>query len=84
MGSPCMIWSIRSNLKRIAQKKLPSWFSNPSVYYPNKIHLEQSSSEITAAYKAGLVEGSSLLDLTGGFGVDTFYFSKKIREVIPL
>lgn len=68
--------------KKIAQKKLPSWFSNPSVYYPQKIHLEQSSSEITAAYKAGLVEGSSLLDLTGGFGVDSFYFSKKIREVI--
>jgi 16S rRNA G966 N2-methylase RsmD len=68
--------------KRIAQKKLPSWFLNPSVYYPKKIHLEQSSSEITAAYKTSLVEGCSLLDLTGGFGVDTIYFSKKIREVI--
>ncbi len=68
--------------KRIAQKKLPSWFLNPSVYYPKKIHLEQSSSEITAAYKTSLVEGCSLLDLTGGFGVDTFYFSKKIREII--
>ncbi len=68
--------------KKIAQKKLPSWFSNPSVYYPNKIHLEQSSSEITAGYKAGLVEGRSLLDLTGGFGADTLYFSKNIREVM--
>ncbi|MDZ7614781.1 MAG: hypothetical protein U5K51_14585 [Flavobacteriaceae bacterium] len=42
--------------KKIAEKKLPSWFSNISVYYPKKIHLEQSSSEITAAYKAGLIE----------------------------
>lgn len=67
--------------KKNAQKKLPSWFSNTSVYYPKKIHLEQSSSEITAAYKAGLVEGRSLLDLTGGFGVDTFYFAKNIREL---
>ncbi len=63
------------------EKKLPTWFNTPLIYYPNKLNIEQTSSEITAAHKANLVEGKSLVDLTGGFGVDCFYFSKKIAQV---
>ncbi len=61
--------------------KLPTWFQTEGIYYPKKIHVEQSSSEITASYKAGLVTGSELIDLTGGMGVDSFYFSKKVAQV---
>jgi len=67
--------------KKKAEKKLPTWFHTPNIYFPKKINLEQTSSEITAAYKADLLNGTSVADLTGGFGVDTYYFSKKAAEV---
>jgi hypothetical protein len=67
--------------KKRCEKKLSTWFSTNNIYYPNKLNIEQTSSEITAAYKAVLVSGNTLIDVTGGFGVDCFYFSKQIREV---
>ena len=67
--------------KKKCQHKLPTWFKTPNIYYPNKRNIEQSSSEKTARYKANLVHGKTLLDSTGGFGIDTFFFSKKIDQV---
>ncbi len=67
--------------KAKAKDKLPSWFSTENIIYPSKISVEQTSSEKTAAYKASLISGESLIDLTGGFGVDDFYFSKKIKTI---
>ncbi len=67
--------------KKKCRTKLPTWFKTPAIYYPKKLHIEQSSSEQTAAYKTELVSGKTLLDLTGGLGVDSFYFSKKISRV---
>lgn len=64
-----------------AQKKLPLWYSTPGIYFPPSISIEQSSSEVTAAYKAELARGNSLIDLTGGFGVDSHYFSLKVASV---
>lgn len=66
--------------KKRCYKKLPTWFSTPQIYYPNKLNIEQSSSEATAKYKASLVDGKRLIDLTGGFGVDTFYFSQEVAS----
>lgn len=68
--------------KSKAKEKLPTWFSNEKIIYPSKISIEQTSSEVTAAYKATIVSGESLIDLTGGFGIDDYYFSKKINKVI--
>jgi 16S rRNA G966 N2-methylase RsmD len=67
--------------KNKCKTKLPTWFQKENIYYPNKLNIEQTSSEITANYKANLVSGNSLIDITGGFGVDTYYFSKKIKNV---
>jgi hypothetical protein len=67
--------------KQKAKSKLPTWFNTKNIYYPSKISVEQTSSEKTAFYKASLVSGDTLIDLTGGFGVDDFYFSKKITKV---
>jgi len=64
-----------------AKDKLPTWFKLNSIYYPPKINLEQTSSEATANYKSELVLGKTLVDLTGGFGVDTYFFSKKVKQV---
>lgn len=64
-----------------AKDKLPSWFARENIVYPTKISVEQTSSEKTALYKASLISGNSLIDLTGGFGVDDFYFSKQFQSV---
>jgi hypothetical protein len=67
--------------KAKAKDKLPTWFTTALMYYPSKISVEQTSSEKTAAYKASLIHGTSLIDLTGGFGVDDYYFSKTFKDV---
>jgi hypothetical protein len=67
--------------KQKVKTKLPTWFYTHNIYYPSKISIEQTSSEKTAEYKSQLVSGKSLIDLTGGFGVDDFYFSKKVNQV---
>lgn len=67
--------------KAKAKQKLPTWFSTENIIYPSKISVEQTSSEATALYKSQLVSGESLIDLSGGFGVDDYYFSKKIKKV---
>lgn len=72
---------IQIEAKKRCQNKLKTWYNTPNIYYPNKLNIEQTSSETTAKYKASLVSGKSLIDLTGGYGVDCFYFSKKITNV---
>ncbi len=67
--------------KKKCQKKLPTWFETPGIYYPKKINIEQTSSEISAQYKSEIIAGKSVADLTGGFGIDSYYFSKKIASV---
>lgn len=68
--------------KAKAKAKLPTWFSTKNIIYPTKISVEQTSSEKTAGHKASIISGESLIDLTGGFGVDDYYFSKKIKTVV--
>ena len=85
-GSPFETISIQELAEQIVaknkcKKKLPTWFSNENIYFPNKLNIEQTSSEITAKHKAALVSGNSLIDITGGFGVDSYYFSRKIKNV---
>ncbi len=67
--------------KQKSEKKLPSWFNTKNIYYPPKVSIEQTSSETAANYKASLVSGKRLLDLTGGFGVDSFYFSSSFNTI---
>lgn len=68
--------------KKKCEKKLPTWFNTCNIYYPNKLNIEQTSSEITAKYKSSIASGTTLIDITGGFGVDCYYFSKVIDEIV--
>ena len=61
--------------------KLPTWYATRGIYYPPGLNLEQASSERTARYKAGLVSGDRLIDLTCGLGVDTASFSGRFGSV---
>src|SRR3546814_655117 len=64
------------------RKKLPLWYDTRGIYYPEKLSVEQASSQITARHKAGIVpEGSRVIDLTGGFGVDAFSFAQQAKAV---
>lgn len=63
------------------EKKLPTWFATPKIIFPPKLNLEQTSSEITAKYKASLIHGETIADITGGFGVDSYFFSEKFSTV---
>lgn len=64
-----------------ARGKLPSWYAHPDLIFPPPLSVEQASSERTAAYKASLVSGHGLADLTGGMGVDTAAFARNVIHV---
>lgn len=73
--------------RRKAKIKLPTYYNTPGIIYPAGVSIEQSSSEITARFKANSMvelnpdQRDSIADLTGGFGVDTLYFSRHFRKV---
>lgn len=63
-------------------RKLPSW-STAGVFLPSSLALEQCSGEQAARYKAHFVHPEdTLLDLTGGFGVDFWALASVARAGI--
>lgn len=69
--------------------KLPTFAAIEDWWYPVRLSCEQCSSEATARYKAQLIaqilpskESSEnvFTDLTGGYGVDTFFMSEHATE----
>lgn len=86
-GSPFEGISIQELTHQIASRqkaknKLPTWYETENIYFPPTLNLEQTSSEITAQFKSTLVSGNTLIDCTGGLGIDTYYFSKKVNQII--
>ena len=68
--------------KAKSKKKLPTYFKTPNIYFPNKVNIEQTSSEKTAEFKSKIVTGNTMIDATGGFGVDSMYFSKEFKKTV--
>ena len=68
--------------RRQIKEKLPTWYQQEQLLFPAKIAAEQCSSEQTALYKQQLVtEEDTLCDLTGGLGIDSYYFSRRVKQV---
>ncbi len=71
-----------------ARRKLPSWAAIEGIIYPHHLSMEQCSSEQTALYKCQVVDtlpaGShkTLIDLTGGFGVDFSYMATRADRAV--
>lgn len=65
-----------------ARRKLPTLYANLETEYPPTLSMEQCSGEPAARYKASLVSGASLIDMTGGFGIDCLFMSEHFREVL--
>jgi 16S rRNA G966 N2-methylase RsmD len=63
-------------------QKIPEWANKSGILAPPKISLEQSSSQITAEFKALKVKGNIGIDLTGGMGVDSYFFSKEFKHFV--
>lgn len=66
--------------------KLPSFALTPDWWYPVRLSCEQCSSEATARYKAEIIKpfigqaDATLIDLTAGYGVDTFFMSEHTQR----
>ena len=76
---------------QLAKKKLPHWAAiydeGKDLHFPPRLSLEQCSSEATAKYKAQELSTlnsklSTLIDLTGGFGVDFSYLAPHFSRAI--
>jgi hypothetical protein len=65
-----------------APKKYPTWHGTGLLY--TRTALEQSSGEAAALFKASLLGGGLLIDLTGGLGIDTFAFSRRFKDVLHI
>ena len=63
-----------------SKEKLPLWHTTSGIIFPPKINLEQCSSETTAKYKSRFYKGKIGIDLTGGFGIDSYFFSKNFEQ----
>ena len=64
--------------------KLPEWAATDGIIYPPRLSMEQCSSEATAKYKAKVLDPSpsTVIDLTGGFGVDFSYMARGFQKAV--
>ena len=65
--------------------KLPTFAQIEDWWYPIRLSCEQCSSEAIARYKAAIIrqfgkKQDILIDLTGGYGVDTYFLSEKTTQ----
>ncbi|MCS6973046.1 MAG: class I SAM-dependent methyltransferase [Cyclobacteriaceae bacterium] len=88
LGLPSTLLAEQIQGRRKAKTKLPSWFHKQGIIYPPLVSLEQCSSERTAQYKCerirhftGYQITGRAVDLTGGFGVDSYFISKIFSSV---
>lgn len=79
--------------RRKLKGKVQDWYDNPRLIFPARLSAEQCSSSATGRYKAALAEriamasGDSgqvwkIADLTGGLGVDSWFFSQRASKVL--
>lgn len=85
-GIPSSIIATQLSGRRKAKSKLPTWYKTAGIIYPPTVNLEQCSSEATAIFKTHIINSvlstkRVAVDLTGGFGVDTFFLATLFESV---
>jgi 16S rRNA G966 N2-methylase RsmD len=80
LGLPASVLALQLSGRSTAKIKLPAWYTTKEIIYPPTINLEQCSSEATAKFKTTFLEEiiknrTHAVDLTGGFGVDSYFLS---------
>lgn len=63
-----------------SKHKLTEWATNYDLLFPPPLSIEQASSTSTSEYKSDLIDGSHLVDLTGGTGIDCLVLSKNFNQ----
>ncbi len=61
--------------------KAPTWATHDGLEFPFPVAIQQCSSEPIARFRQRLATGDSLIDLTGGLGVDCYFMGEKRRSV---
>jgi hypothetical protein len=80
-GVPASLIAAQISGRKKSKTKLPVYYASEEIIYPPSINLEQSSSQSTALFKTKLIPaGDRFADLTGGFGIDTYFLSKNFRR----
>ena len=69
------------NGRRKAKTKFPSLSKLSTYIFPSPRAIEQASSEQAATYKSELVGGKKMADLSGGMGLDSYFFAKQFESV---
>jgi hypothetical protein len=68
---------------RKIKNKVPEWYACTQVFIPSTQAAEQASSAETARYKwRFLKEPGTVVDMTGGLGVDAYYFAATNKHVV--
>jgi hypothetical protein len=89
-GVPANVIAEQIAGRKKAKEKLPTLYKTDGIVYPPGINVEQCSSESAANYKTNIIDqfnigggfkDKTLADLTGGFGIDSFFFSGVFKDV---
>ncbi len=67
----------------MVKDKLPSWWERADLIFPDRVALEQCSSELLARWKSQLIdpELDHLIDVCAGLGVDSFFLGANARKL---
>lgn len=86
LGVPASVIATQLSGRSTAKNKLPTWYNTNGIVYPPTINLEQCSSEATARFKTNILKEEiksrlAGVDLTGGFGVDSYFLSTNFKSI---
>lgn len=82
LGVPASLIAQQIAARKKVETKIPFFYKTKGVVYPPSLNLEQTSSEATARFKTAILrkeinrEKLIACDLTGGWGVDSFFLSQ--------
>lgn len=87
-GFADILKDIEKSSQRKLRVKLPEWDEHfAELQLPTSLSLEQCSSTLTAQYKSSLLDAylpagkGVVCDLTGGLGVDSMAFARRVEKV---
>lgn len=85
-GVPTAVIADQISGRRKSKLKLPTLYGLAGIVFPPSLNLEQCSSEATGLFKTDLLKqlGINLrkvADLTGGFGIDTYFLGAIAERV---
>lgn len=73
---------IQIEARRKYLRKLPSFCVGSRNLFPTSVSAEQATMEVIAEFHASLIpNNSTVLDMTGGLCIDSFFFSQKASRV---